>query len=233
MADLSERYQRQILLPELGEEGQEKLRKARVLIVGVGGLGSPIALYLTGAGIGTIGLLDDDVVSVTNLHRQVLYGEREVGRSKALCAAERLTDLNGEVRLVPHPCRLTEENAVEIISQYDIVVDGCDNFATRYLIDEVCRAQRKPYVYGSIQGLDGQVSVFGVGESPRYYTDLYPREEVSDYVPSKAVLGVTPAVVGSVEANQTLQLIGGFGEPLVNKLWTIDLRSMTSYVVNI
>lgn len=233
MADLTARYHRQILLPELGEEGHEKLRKARVLIVGVGGLGSPIALYLTGAGIGTIGLLDDDVVSVTNLHRQVLYAETEVGQSKAECAAKRLAQLNSEVRLVPLACRLTAENASEIISQYDIVVDGCDNFATRYVIDEVCRQQRKPYVYGSIQDLDGQVAVFGVGENPKYYTDLFPKEEVADYTPSKAVLGVTPAVVGSVEATQVLQLIGGFGDPLVNRLWSVDLRSMMSFVVNI
>ncbi len=233
MADLTARYHRQILLPELGEEGHEKLRKARVLIVGVGGLGSPIALYLTGAGIGTIGLLDDDVVSVTNLHRQVLYREHEVGQKKAECAARCLSDLNSEVRLVPHVCRLTADNATEIISQYDLVVDGCDNFATRYVIDEVCRAQRKPYVYGSIEGLDGQVSVFGAGDHPRYYTDLYPRSETSDYQPSKTVLGTTPAVVGSVEANQVMQLVGGFGEPLVNKLWSIDLRSMNSFIVNI
>lgn len=233
MADLTARYHRQILLPELGEEGHEKLRKARVLIVGVGGLGSPIALYLTGAGIGTIGLLDDDVVSVTNLHRQVLYSESEVGQPKAECAARRLSSLNGEVRLIPHVSRLTEDNAAEIISQYDLVVDGCDNFATRYVIDEVCRMQRKPYVYGSIEGLEGQVSVFGVGDRPRYYADLYPRSETSDYQPSKAVLGTTPAVVGSVEANQVLQLVGGFGEPLVNKLWSIDLRSMNSFIVNI
>lgn len=233
MEGLTERYHRQILLPELGEEGQRKLRQARVLLVGVGGLGSPIALYLTGAGVGTIGLLDDDVVSVTNLHRQVLYAETEVGQSKAECAAKRLAQLNSEVRLVPLACRLTAENASEIISQYDIVVDGCDNFATRYVIDEVCRQQGKPYVYGSIQDLDGQVAVFGVGENPKYYTDLFPQEEVADYKPSKAVLGVTPAVVGSVEANQVIQLIVGFGDPLVNKLWSVDLRSMNSFVLNI
>ncbi|MCQ2224323.1 MAG: HesA/MoeB/ThiF family protein [Paludibacteraceae bacterium] len=233
MGELTERYHRQILLPELGEEGQRKLRQARVLLVGVGGLGSPIALYLTGAGVGTIGLLDDDVVSVTNLHRQVLYAETEVGQSKAECAAKRLAQLNSEVRLVPLACRLTAENASEIISQYDIVVDGCDNFATRYVIDEVCRQQGKPYVYGSIQDLDGQVAVLGVGENPKYYTDLFPQEEVADYEPSKAVLGVTPAVVGSVEANQVIQLIVGFGDPLVNKLWSIDLRSMNSFIVNI
>lgn len=233
MEGLTERYHRQILLPELGEEGQRKLRQARVLLVGVGGLGSPIALYLTGAGVGTIGLLDDDEVSVTNLHRQVLYTETEVGQPKALCAAKRLAQLNSEVRLVPLACRLTAENASEIISQYDIVVDGCDNFATRYVIDEVCRQQGKPYVYGSIQDLDGQVAVFGVGENPKYYTDLFPQEEVADYKPSKAVLGVTPAVVGSVEANQVIQLIVGFGDPLVNKLWSVDLRSMNSFVLNI
>lgn len=231
--DYRERYHRQMLLPEMGEAGQEKLRNARVLLVGVGGLGSPIATYLTGAGVGTIGLMDDDVVSVTNLHRQVLYTEEEVGLSKVECAVKRLAAQNSEVKLVPYACRLTEENAAEIIRDYDLVVDGCDNFASRYVIDTVCRAQKKPYVYGSIQGLAGQVCVFGVGKSPKYYTDLYPKEETQDYTPSKAVLGVTPAIVGSVEANQVLQLITGIGTPLVNRLWTIDLYTMESHVFDL
>ncbi len=227
------RYERQLMLPELGAEGQKKIRSAKVLLVGVGGLGSPISTYLTGAGIGTLGLVDDDVVSVTNLHRQVLYSESEVGLSKAEQAKKRLSALNSDVKIETYPFRLTKENAEEIISKYDLVVDGCDNFATRYLIDGVCHRLDKPYVYGSIQGLNGQVSVFNVGENACRYRNLYPEEETVGYAPSKAVLGVTPAIVGSVEANQVLQLVAGFGTPLINKLWTVDLRTMESWVLDL
>ena len=146
------RYDRQMILPEIGEEGQRKLKQAKVLIVGVGGLGSPIALYLAGAGVGCIGLVDDDVVSISNLQRQVLYSEKELGKPKAICAAERLSALNSETTSQPYPTRLTEENAQEIISQYDIVVDGCDNFPTRYLINDICAKTGKVYVYGAICG---------------------------------------------------------------------------------
>lgn len=154
------RYDRQMILPEIGEDGQQKLKQAKVLIVGVGGLGSPIALYLTGAGVGCIGLVDDDVVSISNLQRQVLYSEKELGKPKATCAAERLSALNSEITIRTYPIRLTEENAQEIISQYDIVVDGCDNFSTRYLINDICAEMGKVYVYGAICGFEGQVSVF-------------------------------------------------------------------------
>lgn len=161
------RYDRQMILPEIGEEGQRKLKQAKVLIVGVGGLGSPIALYLAGAGVGCIGLVDDDVVSISNLQRQVLYSEKELGKPKAICAAERLSALNSETTSQPYPTRLTEENAQEIISQYDIVVDGCDNFPTRYLINDICAKTGKVYVYGAICGFEGQVSVFHYGEEKR------------------------------------------------------------------
>lgn len=136
LKDKTMRYDRQMILPEIGEDGQQKLKQAKVLIVGVGGLGSPIALYLTGAGVGCIGLVDDDVVSISNLQRQVLYSEKELGKPKAICAAERLSALNSEITIRTYPIRLTEENSQEIISQYDIVVDGCDNFSTRYLIND-------------------------------------------------------------------------------------------------
>ena len=145
-----ERYNRQIILPELGEEGQQRIQRAKVLIVGVGGLGSPVALYLTGAGVGTIGLMDDDVVSISNLQRQILYSEAEVGMPKAIQAKKRLEALNSSIQINAYPNRLTTENAAGIISQYDIVVDGCDNFATRYLINDICIEQKKPYVYGAI-----------------------------------------------------------------------------------
>lgn len=229
------RYSRQLSLPEVGEEGQRRLREAKVLLVGVGGLGSPISLYLTGAGIGKLGLVDDDVVSVSNLQRQVLYSEAEVDSPKVLCAARRLRALNSEVEIVPYPFRITKENAEELIDRYDIVVDGCDNFATRYLLNDTCLSLGKPYVYGAIQGLNGQVSVFGYGDPPRNYRDLYPDEEETLRMPppDKSVIGVTPAIVGSVEASETIKLICGYGEPLAGKLWSIDLRDLSSYVLSI
>lgn len=229
------RYDRQIMLSEIGEAGQRKLKKAKVLIVGVGGLGSPIALYLAGAGVGCIGLIDDDCVSISNLQRQVLYSEKELGKSKAICAAERLTALNSEITVNVYPTRLTKENAKEIIGKYDIVVDGCDNFSTRYLIDEVCAEEPKPYVYGAIGGFEGQVSVFHYGEKQKTYRDLYPDEDEMKRMPSpaKGVMGVTPAVVGSIEATEVLKIICGFGEVLSGKLWTIDLQTLQSNKISL
>lgn len=224
------RYDRQRILPEIGEEGQRKLKRAKVLIVGVGGLGSPIALYLAGAGVGCIGLMDDDVVSISNLQRQVLYSESELGKSKAICAAQRISSLNSEITIRSYPTRLTKENAREFISQYDVIVDGCDNFATRYIINDVCKELEKPYVYGAICGFEGQVSVFHYGEKKKTYRDLYPDEEEMRRMPSppKGVMGVTPAVVGSIEATEVLKIICDFGEVLAGKLWTIDLRTLQS-----
>ena len=161
-----DRYARQIGLPEIGPEGQEKLRKARVLLVGVGGLGAPISLYLAGAGIGCLGIVDDDVVSASNLHRQVLYSKSQVGASKVECAAERLQALNPEIEVKPYAVRFSEDNAEAILKGYDLVVDGCDNYATRYVIDDAARKLGKPYVYGAVSDYEGQVSVF-VSENPR------------------------------------------------------------------
>jgi Dinucleotide-utilizing enzymes involved in molybdopterin and thiamine biosynthesis family 2 len=224
------RYDRQMILPEIGEEGQKKLEEAKVLIVGVGGLGSPISLYLAGAGVGCIGLADDDCVSISNLQRQVLYSEKEIGRQKAICAAERLSALNSEIRIHAYPDRLTADNARDIIRQYDIVVDGCDNFTTRYLINDICIEQGKPYVYGAICGFEGQVSVFNYGNGKKSYRDLYPDEEEMKKMPPpfKGVMGITPAVVGSVEATEVLKIICGFGDILAGELWTIDLRTLQS-----
>lgn len=224
------RYDRQMILPEIGEEGQKKLLDAKVLIVGVGGLGSPIALYLAGAGVGCIGLLDDDVVSISNLQRQVLYSEKELGKSKAACAAERLSALNSEIKVQPYSTRLTEDNAFDIIGEYDMVVDGCDNFATRYLINDICIRQGKPYIYGAICGFEGQVSVFNFGDRKKSYRDLYPDEEEVKRMPPppKGVMGITPAVIGSIEATEVLKVIGGFGDVLAGELWTIDLRTLQS-----
>ncbi len=227
------RYDRQILLPEIGKKGQEKLANARVLLVGVGGLGSPIATYLTAAGIGTLGLMDDDTVSITNLHRQVLYDATQVGQLKVGCAARRLKALNGDVMLIKYPFQLSTDNANDIISKYDIVVDGTDNFATRYLISDTCETLGKSYVYGSIHGLEGQVAVFCAGNAT--YRTLFPDEKATLYMPhpGNEVVGVTPAIIGSVEASQVLQLVCGYGEPLIDRLWTIDLRTMKSFIISL
>ncbi len=227
-----ERYNRQIILPELGKEGQQRLQRAKVLIVGVGGLGSPIALYLTGAGVGTIGLVDDDVVSISNLQRQVLYSESEVGLSKAIQAKKRLEALNSDVQINAYPTRLTKDNAANIIHPYDIIVDGCDNFATRYLINDTCVQQGKIYVYGAIRAFDGQVSVFNYQGGPNY-RHFFPDEAemLSMPHPPKGVLGVTPGMVGCAEAAEVLKIIGGYGEVLSGKLWTIDLKTMETHLI--
>lgn len=226
------RYERQRLLPEVGEEGQKRLALSKVLIVGVGGLGSPIALYLAGAGVGTLGLIDDDVVSVSNLHRQVLYRESQVGEPKVLCARQTLLNLNSDISIVAHKERLTATNARQLIEPYDIVVDGTDNASVRYVISDTCKALGKTYIYGAICGFEGQVSVLCSGKAT--YRTLYPDEqELKDAHAAKAVIGVTPAIVGSVEAAQVLQVICGYGSPLTDKLWTIDLRTMQSFIINI
>ena len=231
--DVGDRYARQLILPEIGAQGQAKLARARVLLVGVGGLGSPIASYLAGAGVGCLGLVDDDRVSVSNLQRQVLYGEGEVGMPKVVCARRRLLALNSSIRVCGYDCRLSTQNARELIGGYDIVVDGTDNFAARFLISDVCEELGRPYVYGAICGLEGQVAVLCVGRAS--YRTLYPDEAATLAMPhpGRGVVGVTPAVVGSVEAAQVLQLICGYGEPLVDRLWTIDLRNMNCFVVGL
>lgn len=234
-----ERYSRQISLPEIGSEGQQKLAEARVLIVGVGGLGSPIALYLAGAGIGTIGLIDDDSVSLNNLQRQVIYTEDEIGLSKTSCAARRLRRFNSSISIREHSCRLTPENAPEIIAQYDVVVDGCDNYSTRYLISDTCEALHIPYIYGAISPLGGQVAILCHGKNAVTYRQLFPEEEIN-HPPQKEtiqqptpVIGTTPAIIGSMQANETLKLIAGYGQPIINKLWTIDLLSLETNIISL
>ena len=228
-----ERYVRHLLLPEIGEEGQRRLCKARVLLVGVGGLGSPIALYLAAAGIGCIGLMDDDVVSISNLQRQILYTEKEIGELKVVCASRRLKELNSELHIDVYPFRLTQENAMDIISLYDLVIDGCDNFQTRYLLSDVTSQMDIPYIYGAIREFDGQVSVFNLPGGCTY-RDLFPEKEISEMSePSKGVLGVLPGIVGCVEASETIKWITGCGELLNRRLWTIDLLTLQSYIVDI
>ncbi len=227
----NERYTRQTGLPEITTAGQERIRAARVLLVGVGGLGSPAGIYLAGAGVGHIGIIDDDVVSTSNLHRQVLYTEAEVGQPKALCAARRLSALNGEIDVTPYNGRLTENNADELVADYDIVVDGCDNYTTRYLIDCVTRRQGKPYVYGAVCGFEGQASVFNLISHPYSYRHLYPTPPPPPT--DRSLVGMTPAVIGSILAHETLKIICGYGSTLAGRLWCINLLDMNSFTIDL
>ena len=230
-----ERYARQCMLPEIGQEGQIKLKQAKVLLVGVGGLGSPISLYLTGAGVGTLGLIDDDIVSITNLQRQILYTEKEIGLSKVQQAQKKLEALNPDVSIKIYPFKLTSENAEELVGAYDIIVDGCDNFFTRYLINDTCLKKDKIYVYGAIRAFEGQVSVFNYPGSHSNYQSLYPdKEEILNMpLPPKGVMGITPGIVGCVEATETIKIICGFGEILSDKLWTINLKNMHTEIISL
>jgi len=223
------RYSRQIILPELGAEGQARLASSSVLIVGAGGLGSPTSLYLAAAGVGRIGLVDFDRVDVTNLHRQILYGTSDVGRPKLEAASERLRDANPEVAIETHDARLTSENALEIMRRYDVVIDGTDNFATRYLVNDACVILGKPNVYGSVFRFDGQVSVFATENGPCYRC-LYPEPPPPHLVPSCAeggVLGVLPGVIGTLQATEAIKIITGIGETLAGRLLLFDALRMT------
>ena len=218
------RYSRHLILPDVGLEGQKKLKAARVLLVGAGGLGSPAALYLTAAGVGTIGLVDFDVVDKTNLQRQILHGTSTVGTGKLESAAARIHDLNPNVRVEPFETRLTSENALDIIRDFDVVADGTDNFPTRYLVNDACVLLDKPNVYGSIFRFEGQASVFHARRGPCYRC-LYSEPPPPGLVPSCAeggVLGVLPGIIGSIQAMETIKLILGVGEPLIGRLVLFD-----------
>ena len=222
------RYSRHLIMPEVGMEGQLKLKRAKVLLIGVGGLGAPLGLYLAAAGVGRIGLVDFDVVDSTNLQRQVTFGTSSVGRPKLGAARERLTDLNPDIRIDTYETKLTSDNAIDIFRDYDIIVDGTDNFPTRYLVNDACVLLRKPNVYGSIFRFEGQVTVFGYEGGPCYRC-LYPEPPPPGLVPSCAeggVLGVLPGIIGAIQANETIKLILGKGTPLVGRLLLFDALSM-------
>lgn len=217
-------YSRHLILPEVGTLGQRKLKAARVLAIGAGGLGSPVGLYLAAAGVGTLGLVDFDVVDESNLHRQVLFGRSAVGRPKIQAAVERLRDVNPHIQVVPHELRLDSSNALELFRGYDVIVDGTDNFPTRYLVNDACVLLGKPNVYGSIFRFEGQVSVFWGAEGPCYRC-LFPEPPPPGLVPSCAeggVLGVLPGIIGSLQANEVIKLIVGAGEPLIGRLVLFD-----------
>ncbi|HEY2806034.1 MAG TPA: molybdopterin-synthase adenylyltransferase MoeB [Gemmatimonadales bacterium] len=224
-----QRYARHLALPEVGAEGQRRLKAARVLVVGLGGLGSPAALYLAAAGIGSIGLVDHDAVDLTNLQRQVLHGTSDVGRSKLASAVDRLRDLNPLVRLTTHDARLTAANALATLQGYDVVLDGSDNFPTRYLVNDACALLGIPDVYGSIHRFEGQVSVFWKGHGPCYRC-LYRDPPPAELVPSceaGGVLGVLPGIVGSLQAAETIKIVLGAGDPLIGRLLLFDALPMT------
>lgn len=218
------RYSRHLILPDVGVEGQKRLKAARVLLVGAGGLGSPLALYLSAAGVGTLGIVDFDKVDVTNLQRQVVHGTADVGRSKLDSAAERIYDINPYVNVERFETRLTSANALEIIREFDIVVDGTDNFATRYLVNDACVILGKPNVYGSIFRFEGQASVLATSDGPCYRC-LFREPPPPGLVPSCAeggVLGVLPGLVGTIQATEAIKLILGIGEPLIGRLLLVD-----------
>ncbi len=225
--DLS-RYARHLILPEVGMEGQQKLKAARVLCVGTGGLGSPLSFYLTAAGIGTLGLVDFDVVDASNLQRQIIHSTKDIGRKKLDSATEKLNALNPSVRIVKHETMLTSANAMEILKDYDIVADGTDNFPTRYLVNDACVLLGKPNVYGSIFRFEGQASVFATEQGPCYRC-LYPEPPPPGLVPSCAeggVLGILPGLVGVIQAAETIKLILGKGDSLIGRLLLVDALTM-------
>ena len=222
------RYSRHFLLPEVGEDGQAKLLQAKVLMIGAGGLGSPSAYYLAAAGVGTIGIIDNDVVDISNLQRQILHANDRVGMPKVESAKKTLEALNPDVKVVPYQAKLTSENALDIIKDYDLVVDGCDNFPTRYLVNDACVLTGKPNVHGSIFQFEGQATVFYPGKGPCYRC-LYPEPPPAEMAPSCAeagVLGVLPGLIGVIEALETAKIILGRGETLVGRLLHFNTLTM-------
>lgn len=232
---LYERYQRQLILQGFGAEAQQKLLSANVLVVGAGGLGCPVLQYLAAAGVGSIGIVDDDVVSLSNLHRQVLYNVQMIGKPKVNCAAEVLQQLNPQVKLGVYNERLTSLNAATIISSYDLVIDGSDNFATRYLVNDACVLLNKPLIYGAVSQYEGQVAVFNVQqekERSANYRDIFPNPPKEGEVlncEEAGVLGVVPGIIGAMMANEAIKVITGTGEPLINQLLTYDTRTNNIY----
>ena len=231
-----ERYSRQIMLPEIGENGQQQLKSSKVLIIGAGGLGSPVALYLAAAGVGTIGLMDYDSVSISNLNRQLLYGENDLGHMKVEAAASRLKNLNDEICINTYAVKIHSGNASEIsniISSYDIVVDACDNMETRYLASDITEEQNIPFVYGAIEGFCGYLSVFNDTSCYRRFRDLWPYEEPQPETDAAVpAIGVTAGVIGTLQANEVIKWICGFGERLSGRVMTINLCTMEFNVLS-
>lgn len=234
------RYSRHLIIPEFNIEGQRKLKAAKVLVVGTGGLGAPLLQYLAAAGVGTIGVLDFDVVEDSNLQRQVLFSTSDIGKSKVQAAKERLEGLNPYINIITHNVLLSSQNALEIVKDYDLVADGTDNFPTRYLVNDACVLLGKPNVYASIYRFDGQVSVFNYTDKDGVvgpnYRDLFPSPPPPGLVPSCAeggVLGVLPGIIGSLQANEVIKVITGVGEPLVGRLFLFDAMNFETRTVKV
>ena len=227
------RYNRHIILSEIGQTGQDKLSDAKVLVVGAGGLGCPILQYLAAAGIGTLGIIDFDVVDITNLQRQVLFGSSSLGQNKAEAAKRRLEDLNKDIHIISYPKQLTYQNAIALFEMYDVIVDGTDNFETRYLVNDACIITNKPLVYGAIYKFEGQVSVFNYQNGPNYRC-LFPNPPQKGTIPNCSdigVLGVLPGIIGSMQANEVLKIILEIGHVLSGKLLCYNaLSSQTSFL---
>jgi molybdopterin/thiamine biosynthesis adenylyltransferase/rhodanese-related sulfurtransferase len=233
--DEVKRYSRHLIIPEVGMIGQKRLKNARVLCVGAGGLGSPAMLYLAAAGVGTIGIIDFDVVDESNLQRQIIHGQSDIGRSKAQSARDSIREINPYVNVVLHEEQLDSDNALQIFEQYDLIVDGTDNFATRYLVNDACVLLGKPYVWGSIYRFDGQASVFWAEHGPCYRC-LYPEPPPPGMVPSCAeggVLGVLCASIGSIQVNEAIKVLTGIGDPLVGRLMIYDALEMSYRTVRV
>ena len=224
-----ERYQRQIILKELGIAGQQQLTAAKVLVIGAGGLGCAALQYLVAAGVGTIGIVDDDIVNLSNLQRQVLYAVKDIGKEKSLTAKEKLQQLNPEISIIAYNERLTTKNALHIFQNFDIIMDGTDNFASRYLINDACALMHKPTVFGAVSQFEGQLAIFNYSanneSTPVNYRDLFPVPPKDDEVLNCAeagVLGVLPGIIGTMMANETIKLITGIGKPLINSMLTYN-----------
>jgi adenylyltransferase/sulfurtransferase len=223
------RYSRHLIIPDVAMAGQQRLMNAKVLCVGAGGLGSPALMYLAAAGVGTLGIVEFDTVDESNLQRQIIHGQSDIGKSKAISAKEKIAEINPNVNVVVHELRLDTDNVMEIFSQYDLIVDGTDNFATRYLVNDACVLLKKPYVWGSIYRFDGQASVFWAEYGPCYRC-LYPEPPPPGMVPSCAeggVLGVLCASIGSIQTTEAIKLIAGIGEPLIGQLMIYDALEMS------
>ncbi|MFD1161999.1 HesA/MoeB/ThiF family protein [Hwangdonia seohaensis] len=229
------RYNRHIILSEIGQTGQDKISNAKVLVIGAGGLGCPVLQYLTAAGVGTIGIIDFDVVEISNLQRQVLFGKSSLGQNKAMAAKQRLEDLNNEISIIAYPEKLTHKNAINLFNQYDIIVDGTDNFATRYLSNDACLLTNKPLVFGAIYKFEGQVSVFNYNNGPSYRC-LFPNPPKKDTIPNCSeigVLGVLPGIIGSMQANEVLKIILNLGDVLSGKLLCYNAQTSKTFILKI
>src|SRR5215218_1160296 len=229
------RYSRHLIIPDVGMDGQKRLKNARVLVIGAGGLGSPALLYLAAAVVGTLGIIDFDTVDESNLQRQIIHGQSDIGKSKAQSAKESIVETNPFVKVVLHDVRLDNDNVLEIFGQYDLIIDGTDNFATRYMVNDAAVLLGKPYVWGSIYRFDGQVSVFWNEHGPNY-RDLYPVPPPPGMVPSCAeggVLGVLCATIGAIQATEAVKLITGIGETLLGRLMVYDALEMTFRTIKV